>query len=242
MIYINEMNYNEDMDNNNNEEEINDLNDINEDNYLDNNDYNNNFNNQRPIQMNPETSNLINEYKRANEKTRKLINNPIQNKNIDIPLNYNNMNMNINLNNDDISDTNNYNYMKYNNNINIPKKPLMNFDNISLLKIQNQVLAKSNLDLKNYNKCLKAELNSYKKMTLGNFNYNNNSPFNQNEHNLNAYIQTLKTSLNSSQMSNLELQDLLKNVQEQKKILEQQYENLNQNIEECNLIMQSVRN
>ena len=40
----------------------------------------------------------------------------------------------------------------------------MNIDNISLLKIQNQVLTKSNLDLKNYNKCLKAELNSYKKM------------------------------------------------------------------------------
>ena len=38
-------------------------------------------------------------------------------------------------------------------------------------------------------------------------------------------------------MSNMELQDLLKNVQDQKKILEQQYDNLNQNIEECNLII-----
>ena len=38
-------------------------------------------------------------------------------------------------------------------------------------------------------------------------------------------------------MSNVELQDLLKNVQDQKKILEQQYDNLNQNIEECNLII-----
>jgi hypothetical protein len=35
----------------------------------------------------------------------------------------------------------------------------------------------------------------------------------------------------------MELQDLLKNVQDQKKILEQQYDNLNQNIEECNLII-----
>ena len=75
-------------------------------------------------------------------------------------------------------------------------------------------------------------------MTLGNFKYGNNSPYNnQNDHNLNIYIQTLKKSLNSSQMSNMELQDLLKHVQEQKKILEQQYENLNQNIEECNLII-----
>ena len=114
---------------------------------------------------------------------------------------------------------------------------MMNIDNISLLKIQNQVLYKSNLDLKNYNKCLKAELNSYKKMTLGNFNFQGNSPFSQYDSNLNNYIQTLKTSLNYSQMSNMELQDLLKDVQDQKKILEQQYDNLNQNIEECNLII-----
>ena len=38
-------------------------------------------------------------------------------------------------------------------------------------------------------------------------------------------------------MSNIELQDLLKNVQAQKKELEQQYEALNQKIEECNLII-----
>ena len=88
-----------------------------------------------------------------------------------MPLQYNNMNINT----DDIisNESNNYNFMKYNNKININKKPLMNIDNLSLLKIQNQVLEKSNLDLKNYNKCLKAELNSYKKMTLGNFNYDN---------------------------------------------------------------------
>jgi hypothetical protein len=48
--------------------------------------------------------------------------------------------------------------------------PLSNLDNIDILKIQNQVLNKSNLDLKNYNRCLKAELDSYKKMTLGTYN------------------------------------------------------------------------
>ena len=38
---------------------------------------------------------------------------------------------------------------------------------------------------------LKAELNSYKKMTLGNFNYDN-SASTHNDNNLNMYIQTLK--------------------------------------------------
>ena len=73
-------------------------------------------------------------------------------------------------------------------------------------------------------------------MTLGNLNFGD-SPYSKNDFNLNNYIQTLKTSLNSSQESNIELQNLLKNVQEQKKFLEQQYDNLNQNIEECNLII-----
>ena len=93
--------------------------------------------------------------------------------------------------------------------------PKMNINNISLLKIQNQVLTKFNLDLKNYNKCLKTELNSYKKKTLGNLNFGD-SAYSKNDFNLNNYIQTLKTSLNSSQESNLELQDLLKIVQEKK--------------------------
>ena len=116
--------------------------------------------------------------------------------------------------------------------------PMSNLDNINILKIQNQVLNKSNLDLKNYNRCLKEELNSYKKMTLGNVpNKYSNLPLSQFDDNINSYIETLKTSLNSSQMSNIELQELLKNVQAQKKDLEQQYEALNQKIEECNLII-----
>ena len=109
-------------------------------------------------------------------------------------------------------------------------------DNISILKIQNQVLNKSNIDLKNYNRCLKDELNSYKKMTLGNIS-NKNIPLSIYDDNVNSYIQTLKNSLKSSQISYNELQELLKHVEEQKKDLEQQYEALNQKIEECNLII-----
>lgn len=99
-------------------------------------------------------------------------------------LKMNNVDDNINV---DDEDSNNYDFMNknslnkfsINNNTNklFRQIPKMNLDDISILKIQNQVLNKSNLDLKNYNKCLKAELNSYKRMTLGNFNYNNGKPF-----------------------------------------------------------------
>ena len=250
--------------NNNEEEEINDLNDINDENYGDNNyefDENNiNMNLPPQLQMNQKyTNNVLQDLKNTNAQTQKFIKGPLLNNNINIK--NNNLNIpymnNNEINTGDINDydimvPNKNNFDKYNKYSNINQindnlyennqinqfnqMPKMNIDNISLLKIQNQVLTKSNLDLKNYNKCLKAELNSYKKMTLGNLNFGD-SPYSKNDFNLNNYIQTLKTSLNSSQESNIELQNLLKNVQEQKKFLEQQYDNLNQNIEECNLII-----
>ena len=123
---------------------------------------------------------------------------------------------------------------------NLITSSLTPIDNLEILKLQNQALKKSNLDLKNYNKCLKMELNSYKKMALGNLsNYSgySNMPMSQYDDNINNYIETLKTSLNTSQMSNIELQDLMKTVQNQKKELEQQYNDLNRKIEECNLIL-----
>ena len=105
---------------------------------------------------------------------------------------------------DDINDK--YNNLDFKNNYlnkEKPKSKLMNsnvfsaqnkLDNISILKIQNQVLNKSNIDLKNYNRCLKDELNSYKKMTLGNIS-NKNIPLSIYDDNVNSYIQTLKNSL-----------------------------------------------
>lgn len=70
-----------------------------------------------------------------------------------------------------------------------------------VIKISNQVLNKSNLDLKNLNHVYEIELNSYK-------NKSSAMPFSQYDNNVNVFIDTLKTSLNTSQMSNRELNDI----------------------------------
>ena len=81
-------------------------------------------------------------------------------------------------------------------------------DEVTRLKISNQVLLKANLDLKNKNKILLNEINQYKNSAIY------KSPYTQFDNNLNAFIQDLKNSLDNAQMSNNELQEIVKNVQE----------------------------
>ena len=243
-----EMNYNDINDLNINNDELGNINA--ENNYDELLDINNNDNLNMPVQMNNQANAVLNDFKLINEQTQKLINNTYQKNPMNaLRNNFNQPKQNYNIPNINDIDFNQYDYGNDYLNQQLPKNnqintnafnPISNLDNIDILKIQNQVLNKSNLDLKNYNRCLKAELNSYKKMTLGNVPNSlsgSNLPMSQYDNNVNNYIETLKTSLNTSQMSNIELQELLKNVQAQKKELEQQYELLNQKIEECNLIV-----
>jgi hypothetical protein len=84
-------------------------------------------------------------------------------------------------------------------------------ENLEMLKISNQVLNKSNLDLKNYNKVLQIELHSFKNALRG----GNNFPLTQYDTNVSIYIDTLKMALNTSQMSNMELMEIFNKLKEQ---------------------------
>jgi hypothetical protein len=82
-------------------------------------------------------------------------------------------------------------------------------EEIDRLRISNQVLNKSNLDYKNQNKIMQYEIE-----VLQNSNLNNNYGMNSNfDHNVNNFIEGLKNSLNSCQMSNKELGDIIENLQ-----------------------------
>ena len=78
-------------------------------------------------------------------------------------------------------------------------------EEIDRLRISNQVLNKSNLDYKNQNKILQYEIE-----VLQNSNLNNNYVMNSNfDQNVNNFIEGLKNSLNSCQMSNKELGEII---------------------------------
>ena len=84
-----------------------------------------------------------------------------------------------------------------------------NEKNIEKLIIQNQILLKSNMILKNQNKILSHEINTYKNSSL----YNN--PYNQNDRNLNTFIQELKNCLDNATQNNEELENIITNTQEE---------------------------
>jgi chromosome segregation ATPase len=118
----------------------------------------------------------------------------------------------------------------FSNNFNFKYSPLANdinsYDSVSILKTQNSVLNKSNLDLKNYNRCLQIELNSYKNKFPS-----NNLPLTQYDQNLSTYIDTLKTSLNTSQMTNMELNNIFEKVKNENEFLLNENKNFNENLE-----------
>lgn len=80
---------------------------------------------------------------------------------------------------------------------------LENDDNFARLKISNDVLLKTNLDLRNTNKILQDEIEAYKNSSVY------KSPYSQYDLNLNEFISNIKQALNTSQMANIELQDIV---------------------------------
>ena len=97
-----------------------------------------------------------------------------------------------------------------------------NNNNVDNLKISNEILNKSNLDLKNLNKLLKIELSSYKN-SIGS---TGNIPLTQYDTNISIYIDTLKTALNTAQMSGRELNEIYNQVKEQNDKIVEENENL----------------
>ena len=115
---------------------------------------------------------------------------------------------------------------------------------INKLKLSNQVLTRANLDLRNNNKILELEINSYKTNTrLSNLtnSFGKNIPSTEYDNNLANFIQNSKTSLIDSINGNLYLIDQINTIQNQnKKLFEenlalvQNYNERIKEIENCN--------
>ena len=143
-------------------------------------------------------------------------------------------NMNLNQTNTDIITNNsflntnnskNY-YLNNNNEINENYDEYLYEDNeIDKIKIQNQILQKSNQALKNRNKILTHEINSYKNNSIY------KDPFSECDKDLNNYIQDLKTSLENATQSNEELETIINNTQKENKILNEKIQELLSNFE-----------
>ena len=80
-------------------------------------------------------------------------------------------------------------------------------DEVTRLKISNDILLKTNLDLKNKNNILESEIEHYKNNPVY------KDPFTQYDSNLNKYIEELKNALDNSQMSNNELREIIAKLQ-----------------------------
>ena len=144
-------------------------------------------------------------------------------------------NININNNNNNTQNTNNNN--NYNNNTNLINEEDLTEeeDEIEKIKIQNQILLKTNSVLKKQNKILSYEINSYKNSSL----YNN--PFSQYDKELNTFIQDLKTSLENATQTNQSLENLLNKSEQENNTLKEKNKqllsNLNKVKEECEKIV-----
>ena len=110
---------------------------------------------------------------------------------------------------DDLKDFD-YNYIE-------PQKPIFNQNQIFLneiekYKLSNQVLTRSNLDLRNENKILEVEIGNYESQS-NNLNKNNNSIFSQYDTSLQKFIISCKKSLKDSINDNLNIMDTITNLQ-----------------------------
>ena len=141
----------------------------------------------------------------------------------------NNRNNITNLNNTNTDVYNTISALKDNNNNNNNKDNFNEFSaddkSIEKLIIQNQILLKSNMILKNQNKMLSHEINTYKNSSL----YNN--PYNQNDKNMNAFIQELKNCLDNATQNNEELENIITNIQEENQELSNKNKQLLSNFE-----------
>ena len=110
---------------------------------------------------------------------------------------------------DDLKDFD-YNYIE-------PQQPIFNQNQIFLneiekYKLSNQVLTRSNLDLRNENKILEVEIGNYESQS-NNLNKNNNSIFSQYDTSLQKFIISCKKSLKDSINDNLNKMDTIMNLQ-----------------------------
>lgn len=180
-----------------------------------------NSNNQRNVMGTPSTSGVIKELKNLFQESENLLSNA---RNDSLYKFDNEIEKNVSLANNINNISNYYSNVSQNNN-NFSSIKNEKFESAEILEIANQVLNKSNLDLKNYNKVLQIELNSYKSRLS-----KQRGPLTQFDTNMPILIDTLKTALNSSQMSSQELNDIYQKVREKNESLKLENQNLNEEI------------
>lgn len=157
--------------------------------------------------------NVLNEFKATLAETEKYtsILNSNTNSNLNISKSmFNQLNENIAFNNSHYNDT-----IGDTSSITRNDDIIEEDDLFARLKISNEVLLKTNLDLRNTNKILNDEIEAYKNSSVY------NSPYSQYDLNLNDFISNIKQALNTSQMSNLELQDIISQTQKKTESLSQ---------------------
>ena len=98
-------------------------------------------------------------------------------------------------------------------------------DEIDKIKMQNLVLMKSNQALKNQNKILEHEINSYKNSSIY------KDPFSEYDKDINNYIHDLKSSLEQTTQINQELENIINNTEKENIILSEKNEELLSNFE-----------
>jgi len=167
-------------------------------------------------------NNQKNQKVKKNNKNNNNYNNYNKNQiNEDEYMNEENYNINDNTNDNNENENENYTYDEnYNDNENDDEK-----DEIEKLRIQNQILMKSNMALKNKNKILTHEISTYKKSSI----YKN--PFTQYDQDLNAFIQDLKNSLDNATQNNEELENIIISTQNENKLLNSKNKELISNFE-----------
>ena len=197
--------------NNNNLNQTNDTDAYNTNSFINTNNNHKNKNRQKFKKNNKNKNNFNNNNNQINEDEYMYEENDNDNdndNNIDNNNNYENDNDNYNE-NDNINDNDNDN----------------DNDEIEKLKIQNQMLIKSNMALKNKNKILTHEINTYKNSSI----YKN--PFTQYDQDLNAFIQDLKLSLDNATQNNEELENIIISTQNENKMLSSKNKELISNFE-----------
>ena len=135
--------------------------------------------------------------------------------------------LNTNTNNNNNNNNSKSNYVNNNNNINEINVDefLDDGDELEKLKMKNELLLKSNMTLKNKNKILSHEINTYKNSSI----YKN--PFSQYDKDLNIFIQDLKTSLDNATQTNEELEKIINDTQNENKLLKEKNQELLSNFE-----------
>ena len=160
------------------------------------------------------TKSIINEFKKLLSETQEATNNIKERSELfkkEYSTETNDYINNTSFKNQNISNSNitftNENNKEIDNKNNEETEKLIIEDEVTRLKISNDILLKTNLDLKNKNNILESEIKHYKNNPVY------KTPYTQYDSNLNNFIEELRNALDNTQMSNNELREVILKLQ-----------------------------